>query len=133
MSAPRFSGVLLASAAVVLFGTAALHGTGYRPISDMLAASGMSPMWASGLRMLWLDFSFHLILVGVFYLVAALNSAVAGRPALFVVSLLPAVDTVLLYATIGVFPGSLLLTFATLLIWLAIALRPTAPMQQRAS
>lgn len=114
--------ITLATASLVLLGTAVLHGSGYGMVTDMLASAGVSPMWAAGLRMLWLDFSIHLVVVALIYLVAAVRLDAIGGVALAWVTLLPTVDTVLLYSTAGVFPGSLLLTLAVLLAWTGVGL-----------
>lgn len=113
----------LSAAGIILLGTAVMHGTGYRPLMDQLAGSGVGPEWLAGVKGLWLIFSLHLSIVGLLFLAAVARPAWAGKGILAIAGLVPAGDTLMLLAFVGIFPGTILLGLATVLVYVGLALR----------
>jgi len=122
MSKKGASRGLVGAAGIILLGTAAMHAAGYRPLVEQLGSSGLQPDWLGGVKGLWLVFSLHLAILGVLFLVAAARPGTAGKGILAIAGLVPACDTVMLLAFVGVFPGSVLLGLAVLLIFTGLAL-----------
>jgi hypothetical protein len=117
---------LVGAAGIILLGTAAMHATGYRPLVEQLGSSSLQPAWLAGVKGLWLVFSLHLAILGILFLAAAVRPGLAGKGILAIAGLIPAGDTVMLLAFVGVFPGSVLLGLAALLIFTGVALRQAA-------
>jgi len=120
----RLASVLVVSGAVVLAGTAVLHGTGYESVAA--AARGLPPLLAAAIPGLWIMFSVHLVLVGLLAAAAALRAR--SRLLVLGCALLPAADTLILLRFVGIFPGTfLLVTAAALLVAGAFLLPQEAP------
>jgi hypothetical protein len=116
----------IGAAGVILVGTACLHAIGYRPLIEQLAASSIHPAWLAGLKGLWLVFSLHLIILGALFLAAAIRPSWVTKPVLLIAGLVPATDTVVLFAFVGVFMGTVFLGFAALLVYVGVTLWPSS-------
>ena len=110
----RLSSWLVIAAAVVLIGTAALHGTGYGPVTAAIEASNAKPFLVAAVKALWLMFSAHLVILAAVVVLA--NGAPGGRRVLLACALIPAFDTVLLARFVGAFIGTFSLAAATVLL-----------------
>jgi hypothetical protein len=115
----------IGAAGVILVGTACLHAIGYRPLIEQLVASRIHPPWLAGVKGLWLVFSFHLIILGALFLAAAIRPSWVAKPVLLIAGLVPATDTVVLFAFVGVFVGTVLLGLAALLVYVGVTLWPS--------
>jgi len=116
----------LAAAGIIMVLTAGLHAVGYVPLTRQLAASNLESFWLAGVKGLWLVFSLHLTIVGALFIAAAIAPRLAGRVVLSIAGLVPAGDTVMLLAFVGVFIGTISLGIAALLVYLGVALRRDA-------
>ena len=113
---------LIAAGSVVLFLTALLHGSAYGQVSRVLEKSGMGPFLTGGFKALWLILSIHLVLLSAVFMVASWTPK--GRRLVLLCTLIPALDTVVLYHFVGVFIGAIALAVATLLFLVGGLLLP---------
>ncbi len=113
-------GMYLVSSILII--TALLHGAGYTSVLRAMDKAGMQPEWAAGIRALWSIFSVHLLIVGAIFTVAAARPAMVDSRMLAVCGLIPAIDTVLLLISVGIFVGSVLLGLAALVVYAVLAL-----------
>ena len=113
----------LGAAGILMVLTAGFHAIGYVPLTRQLAASNLESFWLAGVKGLWLVFSLHLFIVGALFIAAAIAPPVVGRVVLIIAGLVPAGDTVMLLAFVGVFVGTISLGIAALLVYLGVALR----------
>ena len=104
---------LIAAGSTVLFLTALLHGSGYVQISSALEQSALKPFLIGGFKGLWLVFSIHLVVLSAVFIVASWTPK--GRRLVLLCTLIPALDTVVLFHFVGVFIGTIALVVATLL------------------
>ncbi len=123
MSRDGTSRWMLGAAGVVLLGTSAMHTLGYSPLSAQFADSGIQPLWLAAVKGLWLVFSLHLVILGALLLAVAVKPEQAGRGILALAGLFPAGDTVMLLLFVGIFPGSIALGLAALLVYAGVFLR----------
>ncbi len=123
MSGEAGSRWMVGAAGVILIGTSAMHAAGYRPLLSQLEGCSIDPGWLEGVKGLWLVFSLHLLIVGALFLAAAARPAWAGRGILAIAGLIPVGDTVLLLVCVGIFPGTLALGLAALLLYAGVLLR----------
>ncbi len=114
-------GLYLVSSILII--TALLHGAGYTSVLQAMYKAGMQQEWAAGIQALWLIFSVHLLIVAAIFMVAAARPAMVDSRILAVCGLIPAIDTVLLLNSVGVFVGSLLLGLAALVVYAVLALK----------
>jgi len=113
---------LIIAGSIILFGTAFLHASGYRSISEVIAASAAQPFLVSAVKGLWLMFSGHLIILSLVFVVASRSSS--GKWVVLACTLMPALDTILLLYFVGIFPGSILIAAATILFLIGGLLFP---------
>ena len=113
----------LGAAGIIMVATAGLHAMGYRPLVAQLAASSIAPAWLAGVQGLWLIFSIHLVILGGLFLTAAIRLTGVDKRILVIAGLVPTADTVVLFAFVGVFVGTILLGIAALLVYLGVVLR----------
>jgi len=113
----------LGAAGILMVLTAGFHAIGYVSLRRQLAASNLESFWLAGVKGLWLVFSLHLFIVGALFIAAAIAPPVVGRVVLIIAGLVPAGDTVMLLAFVGVFVGTISLGIAALLVYLGVALR----------
>ena len=104
---------LIAAGSTVLFLTALLHGSAYGQVSRAVEKSGMGPFLTGGFKALWLILSIHLMVLSAVFIVASWTSK--GRRLVLLCTLIPALDTVVLFHFVGVFIGPIALAVATLL------------------
>ena len=118
---------LLVVAALLLAAMAALHYTGYAQVAVELSSREVSSAWASGLLGLWLWFSIMLAVLAIFLCGAAVKPEWATSPALILCIALATSVSVVLFAFVGVFVGSVLIAVAAVLVFIAWLLRRPAP------
>ena len=118
---------LLVAAALILAGTAILHGSGYPVLSDALRDSGLARLWVGALQGLWIMFAVHLLLIAGYLLAGALRPVLVQDRALFVCGLLLAADTGLLGGFMGLFAGTLLVGIAAVAVIVARLIRQRSP------
>jgi len=106
--------------------TAGLHAVSYVPLTRQLAASNRESFWLAGVKGLWLVFSLDLTIVGALLIAAAIAPRLAGKVVLSIAGLVPAGDTVVLLAFVGVFVGTISLGIAALLVYVGVVLRNDA-------
>jgi len=110
------------AAALILVATAGIHGSGYTSVSAAVAASSVNPALGPSLRAVWLMISFHLVILAA---VAVVASGVRGGKAIVLAcALLPAVDTIILFRSVGVFIGTVNLGAAAILLVASGLLHP---------
>jgi len=110
-------------AGAVMVVTAGIHGLGYREVTAQLATSSLEAPWQTGIEGLWLIFSLHVVIVGALFLVASVRPPSVSTTVLVVAGLVPAADTVMLYAFVGMFVGTVALAIAAVLVYVGVALR----------
>ena len=113
----------LGAAGIIMVITAGLHALGYGPLTRELSGSNLGSFWLAGVKGLWLVFSMHLVVVGALFIAAAIAPKVAGRVVLSIAGLVPAGDTLMLLAFVGVFIGTIFLGVAAVLVYVGVALR----------
>lgn len=118
---------LLVAAALILAGTAILHGSGYPVLSDALRDSGLARLWVGALQGLWIMFAVHLLLIAGYLLAGALRPVLVQDRALFVCGLLLAADTGLLGGFMGLLAGTLLVGIAAVAVIVARLIRQRSP------
>ncbi len=123
MSRDGASRWMVGAAGVLLLGTSGMHALGYSPLSAQLAGSGIQPAWLGGVKGLWLVFSLHLVILGAIFLAVAVRPVSASRGILALAGLFPAGDTIVLLVFVGIFPGTLALGLAALLLYAGVLLR----------
>jgi hypothetical protein len=116
----------LAAAGIIMVLTAGLHAVSYVPLTRQLAASNRESFWLAGVKGLWLVFSLDLTIVGALLIAAAIAPRLAGKVVLSIAGLVPAGDTVVLLAFVGVFVGTISLGIAALLVYVGVVLRNDA-------
>lgn len=113
---PIFSGLLILA-------TAALHYTGYESVSSVLAESGVPSFFASGLPVIWLYFSWHLVVIsGVLFWVALINPP-WSFPAVVFCAFVSLVDFGWVFSVAGWFPGTTMLFSAAILLFVVVVIR----------
>lgn len=100
-------------AALVLFATAAFHGSGYSGVSESIAASSASSGLKEIVPGLWLFFSWHLSALGLGALWATLRGSSTMRALVWFGAAVVAVDTLFVLKLAGFFAGTVLLALAT--------------------
>ena len=118
---------LLVAAALILAGTAILHGSGSPVLSDALRGSGLARLWVGALQGLWIMFAVHLLLIAGYLLAGALRPVLVQDRALFVCGLLLAADTGLLGGFMGLLAGTLLVGIAAVAVIVARLIRQRSP------
>lgn len=114
----------LGAAGIIMVITAGLHAIGYGPLSRELSGSSLASFWIGGVKGLWLVYPMHLVVVGALFIAAAITPKIAGRVVLSIAGLVPAGDTLMLLAFVGVFIGTILLGTAAVLVYVGVVLRP---------
>ena len=109
----RIARWLIVAGSLVLFLTALLHGSGYAEISRVVEKSDMKPFLIGGFKALWLMFSIHLLVLSAIFIVT--SQTPKGRRLVLLCTLIPTIDTMLLFHFVGVFIGTVALAVATLL------------------
>lgn len=118
---------LLVVAALLLAAMAALHYSGYAQVAVELSSREVPSAWTGGLLGLWLWFSIMLAVLAVFLCGAAVKSEWATSSALILCIVLAASVSLVLFAFVGVFVGSILIAVAAVLVFIAWLLRRPAP------
>lgn len=98
----------------LLLVTAIYHASGYRGVSSRLVSSSLSSELATILGGLWLFFSWHLLVVGLAVVWAAVSGAARWRPVLLFLGLVAIGDFLWVLRMAGWFPGTVLLLLAGL-------------------
>ena len=113
----------LGAAGIIMLITAGLHALGYGTLTRELSGSSLGSFWLAGVKSLWLVYSMHLVVVGALFIAAAITPKIAGRVVLSIAGLVPAGDTLIMLAFVGVFIGTVLLGLAAVLVYVGVALR----------
>jgi hypothetical protein len=112
---------------IVLFASAAFHSAGgYPQISAAMHASGLQPPLVRALQAIWVMAAWHWIGIGTIALVACFARTGPRRLILLLCGLLPLVDAIAGYVSIGPFIGDEMLTVAAVAILGGLALLPNA-------
>lgn len=104
----------VAGSGVLLLATAALHGTGYPTIASKIAGSSLPAELVTVMGGLWVFFSWHLAVVGIAAIFAAVAGSVWLRPALFFCGAVALIDFLFVFRLTGWFPGTVLMLLAAL-------------------
>jgi hypothetical protein len=104
---------LILAGSIVLLATALVHGSAYNAIAHGMEASSARPFLVSAMKVLWLAYSFHLVVLSVVFLLASRTRG--GKRLVLVCALIPAGDILLGLSLVGVFIGNIMLALATLL------------------
>ncbi|MGH8007492.1 MAG: hypothetical protein ACREQ3_10830 [Candidatus Binatia bacterium] len=110
---------LLVVAALLLAAMAVLHYTGYAQLAGVLSAREVPPAWADALLGLWLWFSIVLAVLAIFLCSAAMRPEWAVSSVLVLCMVLATSISIVLFAFVGVFVGSILITVAAVLMFIA--------------
>lgn len=122
-----YTRMMLVGAAVILFVTALLHGSGFFQVGELLAETTIPEPWREGIRAVWVVYSVHLVLLAAILAYAAIRRHAIAAPLLMLCGLFPALDAVLLLLYVGGFVGNGLLALAAVLVFGAVA-RGTTPL-----
>ncbi len=104
----------VAGSGVLLLATAALHGTGYRSVASHFEDASLPAELVTVMGGLWIFFSWHLAVVGVAALLAALSGAAWLRPAVLFCGVVALLDFLFVFRLTGWFPGTILMLLAAL-------------------
>lgn len=97
---------------LLLLVTGAYHASGSRALGAELAASSLSAELTAALGALWLFFSWHLLVIGLGAVMAALSGAGWLRPVLLFGGAVTIGDFLWVLSLAGWFPGTVLLLLA---------------------
>src|SRR5882762_2019128 len=98
--APRF---LLAFCSLLMAVGGVMHALAFQRTLPVIGVSHLSPFFANSFKLLWLGDSATMFVLAVIFGVIAVRPAVATRPMVLLVALIPAATAVLLYAFLGNF------------------------------
>lgn len=119
----RYTRLMLGGAATLLVVTASLHGTGFAEVDPHLVHAPMPEIWRNAVRVVWIMYAAHLLLIAAVLAYAALSTAQVPGPVLMLCGALPALDALLLLFYVGGFIGTLFLGLAAALVFGAVARR----------
>jgi hypothetical protein len=117
----RYTRLMLAGAAAILIATAVLHGFGFTRVDSLLSHAEMPETWRDAVRMVWIIYAAHLLLIAAMLAYAAGRSHAVPGALLMICGLIPAIDALLMLIYVGDFIGSLLLGLAAVLVFGAVA------------
>ncbi len=117
----RYTRMMLAGAAAILVALAALHGFEFGPLEELLTDAGLPDTWRDAMRVVWILYSAHLLLIAAMLAYSAGRSHAVPGALLMICGLIPALDALLMLIYVGDFIGTLLLGFAAVLIFGAVA------------
>jgi len=95
---------LVIAGCVLSFGTALLHGAGYRGVSAAIGGSNALPVLVAAYKCLWLAFSVQFIVLSA--LAAAALGSSRGKQLVLLCSLIPIFNAGLMLYFIGPFVGA---------------------------
>ncbi len=119
----RYTRLMLGGAATILVVMASLHGTGFAEIDAHLLHAPMPEIWRNAVRVVWIMYAAHLLLIAAILAYAALSHATVPGPVLMVCAVIPALDALLMLYYVGGFIGTLILGLASALVFGAVARR----------
>jgi hypothetical protein len=119
----RYTRLMLGGAALILVLMASLHGTGFAEVDAHLVHAPMPEIWRNAVRVVWIMYSAHLLLIAGILTYAALSSAPVPGPVLMLCGAIPALDALLMLFYVGGFIGTLVLGLAAALVFGAVARR----------
>jgi hypothetical protein len=117
--------LLAAAAGICVFGGAAHTAAFFATTSTSISRSGLSPILAAELKVLWLADSTTLLALALLFGFIAAKPNVASRAVIVLLAVMPAATAVLLYLFLGPFYAGHLLTAATVMVCLAGVLMRT--------
>ncbi|HEY1502401.1 MAG TPA: hypothetical protein VGF88_22685 [Acidobacteriaceae bacterium] len=112
----RASRILLAFAALLLLGGAALHGAGFRHALPVIAASGMPRFYTGAFKGLWLLDSLTQLILAAILLAAVAGQILLSRTLLVLLALIPIGNAATLFVFLGPFPAEYLFLLVTFLL-----------------
>jgi hypothetical protein len=102
----NLSRILLALSALILVAASFIHASAYKKMTVALAASNLPPFYAQCLKGLWLIDAATLLLIAIIFAAIAVQPALASRPMIILIALVPAATALLLYRFLGSFPAA---------------------------
>lgn len=119
------SRVLAGLGAIVLLAIAYLHSTAYSEVQTILAQAGVEGFFGAALPVMWMFFSWHLVVIALPMLLGAITNPPWFLPAAIFCGTVVLVDFFWVYSITGWFPGTigLLLAFTTFAGACAVLLR----------
>ncbi len=109
--APRF---LLAFSSLLMAVGCVIHAVAFPRVLPVVGASRLPPFFGNSLKSLWLGDSATMLVLAVIFGVIAARPAVATKPIVLLIALIPAATAVLLYVFLGnFFAGHIHLATAT--------------------
>lgn len=117
----RYTRLMLAGAAAILVASAVLHGLAFSRIDSLVGHAEMPEIWRDALRVVWIIYSAHLLLIAAMLAYAAGRSHAVPGALLMICGLIPAIDALLMLIYVGDFIGTLLLGLAAVLVFGAVA------------
>lgn len=106
---PTVPRAIVALGSVVLIGTAIFHGSAYTAVASALDKTALNYFLRGGLRGLWLMFSVQLVVVALLCLSVVWRPHDQTKIVICFCSLLLALETALLFWSVGFFIGEALL------------------------
>ncbi len=94
---------LVIAGCVLSFGTAMLHGAGYRAVSSEIAGTNARPVLVAAYKVLWLAFSIEFIVLSA--IAAAAMGSTRGKQLVLLCSLMPIFNAGLMWFFLGPFLG----------------------------
>lgn len=104
----------VAGSGALLLATAAYHAFGYRQFGGRLASYSVPSELVAAAGALWLFFSWHLAVIGLAALAAAVSGAGWLRPVVLFCGVVAMGDFLWVLSLAGWFPGTVLLLLAAL-------------------
>ena len=116
--------VLSCTSALLLIATAYLHSTGTEGVRELLAANNITGFFGEALPVIWLFFSWHLVILATPLVWASITNPHWFFPASAFCSVIVIGDFFWVYSIAGWFPGTIILCCTIVsLITTAILLR----------
>lgn len=121
----KFSRLLYATSAIIFGFGGLMHALAYvRKALPTVAGSSLSPFFQAELKALWLCDSTTLVALAILFGYLSVKPAAISWPLVWLIALVPAGTTFMLYTFLGAFYAGHLLLAATTMVVLASVLSP---------
>ncbi|NJO12700.1 MAG: hypothetical protein HC872_03645 [Gammaproteobacteria bacterium] len=112
---------MLACAAALLLLAAILHFADYAEADRLITHASMAETWRDALRGAWILYASHLVIIAAVCAYACSRPGVVAAPLLILCGLVPALDAIVSLFFLAGFVPPMLLGFAAVLIFGAVA------------
>lgn len=113
---------LILLGAIVLFCAAITHMIGYKFFIPALAQYNLPTHYVSAIRAIWVVFSLHMALLSI--AIVLLSRLPGSRGLVMFLSLIPTIDSLVMYHFVGLFVGTYMVASAAVLLLVGSWLMP---------